>query len=264
MTTLDSKTYWESRLAASPGLEGVGYFGLGRYYNEWLYKVRRRVFRREVRRLGLHPKDVKVLDVGSGTGFYIDQWLEVGVSSVVGSDLTDVSVSRLRQVFSESKIILLDISAPLADPPSEQFDVISAFDVLFHITDDSGYEAAVSNIHSMLVPGGWFLLSDNFLCRVTQRAGHQVSRSLSEIASILQKAGFQIVRRRPMFVLMNYPVDTESRICKLLWAALTFPIYKSEILGYIIGAIVYPAECLLGHCFSEGPSTEIMICRKLP
>jgi len=263
MNAFDPTSYWQNRLAQNPGLQGVGYIGLGRRYNEWLYRMRRQIFLREVRLLPLNWRESEVLDVGSGTGFYVQLWREIGAVSITGSDLTDVAVSRLQLEFREDKFIWLDIGASVSHSLHQRFDAISAFDVLFHIVDDCRYAAAISNIHTMLKDGGWFIFSDNFL-RWTERADHQVSRSLGEVTSLLNQAGFQIVRRKPMFILMNYPIDTRHAIWRRLWGGLTYPVQRSECFGHALGAALYPLEVVLTGLLREGPSTELMICRKVP
>jgi SAM-dependent methyltransferase len=264
MNLFEPKTYWETRLANTIGMQGVGYSSLGQRYNEWLYKVRRNIFVRETELLPLNWMEANVLDVGSGTGFYVQLWQEIGVLSITGSDLTDVSVAHLRQKFPGKEFLRLDIGAPIANLGGRTFNAISALDVLFHIVDDERYEAAIANIHAMLRPGGWFIFSDNLLHSSADRTIHQVSRSLEDVTSILTQVGFRIMRRRPMFVLMNYPVDTRSRTLKLLWRAFTFPAVKSELLGGLLGATVYPFESALTRLLREGPSTELMVCQKLP
>lgn len=62
----------------------MGYRALGRPFNTCMYRVRREVFVREVSALELDPSSCRVLDVGSGTGFYVDLWQQMGVTSVVG------------------------------------------------------------------------------------------------------------------------------------------------------------------------------------
>jgi SAM-dependent methyltransferase len=61
-----------------------------------MYRVRREVFLREAAALGLDPHSARVLDVGSGTGFSIRRWLELGVGSITGCDLAESAVERLR------------------------------------------------------------------------------------------------------------------------------------------------------------------------
>ena len=72
----DARTYWERRLDRHPGREGVGHAGLGEGLNGWMYRVRRRVFLRELAPLMPTLPARSVLDVGSGTGFYLDRWRE--------------------------------------------------------------------------------------------------------------------------------------------------------------------------------------------
>jgi SAM-dependent methyltransferase len=193
--------------------------------------VRRNIFLREVKLLPLNRMEAHVLDVGSGTGFYVQLWQEIGVLSITGSDLTDISVAHLQKDFPGKQSLRLDIGASIANLAGRNFDAVSALDVLFHIVDDRRYEVAIANIHAVLKPGGWFIFSDNVLHSCTDRTIHQVSRSLVDVTSILTHVGFQIVRRRPMFVLMNYPVDTRNRTLKFLWRAFTFPVRKSELWG---------------------------------
>ena len=47
-TSFDPRAYWEERLGRRPGREGVGHAGLGEGLNGWMYRVRRRVFLREL------------------------------------------------------------------------------------------------------------------------------------------------------------------------------------------------------------------------
>jgi hypothetical protein len=70
MSALEPRAYWEERLRRHPGLEGVAHAGLGEGLNGWMYRVRRRVFLREVNALlGAERRGLRVLDVGSGNGF---------------------------------------------------------------------------------------------------------------------------------------------------------------------------------------------------
>src|ERR1043166_8271428 len=106
----------------------------------------------------------EVLDVGSGTGFYVDRWLRLG-ARVTGLDLTEIAVAELSRAFPAARFLRADIGASLDGVPLAPgwFDAVSAFDVLFHIVDDAQYARAFENIPSLLRPGGWFLGPENFL-----------------------------------------------------------------------------------------------------
>jgi SAM-dependent methyltransferase len=262
MCLFNPQQYWENRLGKSYGLHGVGYLGLGKNYNTWLYRVRRAVFLRSMRSLDRDYRNADVLDIGSGTGFYVDRWAELGVSKITGIDLTSVAVESLRRRYPSLRFCQLDISQNLGALGCEEFDYVSAFDVLFHIVDDAGYERAITNVTSALKPGGLFLWSDNFLHGNTQRGVHQVSRSLSDIEAILASRGLRVVQRRPMFYLMNAPCDTESRLHKKLWEWVARIVEKGELAGSALGVLLYPLELGLTAFAKEGPGTEMMICEK--
>lgn len=271
-TPFDNKQYWETRLREHYSLAGVGYLRLGRRYNEWMYRVRGEVFDRLVQATGNRQpatgwQGAKVLDVGAGTGFYVDRWLRMG-AEVTGLDLTEVAVRELSHCFPTANFVQADIGGPLGGGlvgrvlPPGSFDAVSAFDVLFHIVDDAAYARAFQNIAALLRPGGWFLWSDNFLRHPTERVAHQVSRSLEESTAAAQAAGFEVIERVPMFVLMNYPADTTSKLARWGWTAMVAPAALAEPIGWAVGALLYPLEKALVKRMKESPSTEVMVCRK--
>ena len=259
----DNRHYWESRLRQHYSLAGVGYLRLGRRFNEWMYRVRGEVFDRVVNGLGGEWAGAPVLDVGSGTGFYVDRWIRRR-AQVTGVDLTDVAVQELTRCFPAARFVRADIGQPLNQVSLKpgSFDAVSAFDVLFHIVDDAQYAGAFANIAALLRPGGWFLWSDNFLRHPTERVAHQVSRTLAQSTRCVESAGFEVVDRVPMFVLMNYPADTTSRLARLAWTAMVAPAALGEPIGWALGALLFPIERALVRRMRESPSTELMLCRK--
>ena len=260
----DNRRYWESRLREHYSLAGVGYLRLGRRFNEWMYRVRGEVFDRVVAGLGTGGwgPGKSVLDVGAGTGFYVDRWLRLG-AEVTGLDLTDVAVGELTRCFPAARFVQADIGGPLSDVPlvPGSFDAVSAFDVLFHIVDDAAYARAFHNIAALLKPRGWFLWSDNFLRHPTERVTHQVSRSLEESTRAVEAAGFEVISRVPMFVLMNYPADSTSKLARWAWTAMVAPATLGEPVGWALGAALYQLERALVRVKRESTSTELMVCR---
>jgi SAM-dependent methyltransferase len=259
MALFDPAQYWEARLSQRYDLRGVGFAGLGLAYNRWLYTVRERVFHRLVNSLRLDLSTLSILDLGSGTGFYIEQWNRLGAKSVTGVDITTVAVNNLRKRFPANAFVRADIAEGFH--AKETHDVISAFDVLFHIVDDERFRAAIENIYKALRPGGLFIFSDNFIHHGTIKLEHQVSRSLESIQCTVIESGFMIDGRIPMFAIMNSPVDSQNKVRHLLWRGLTRVIKLREGFGFAIGALLYPLEILLTKK-SESASTEIMVCRK--
>jgi SAM-dependent methyltransferase len=253
------RAYWERRLADSGGLGAVGWLGLGEPFNAWMYRVRRRLFLRRLRPL-VENRALDVLDVGSGTGFYVGLWKELGARTIVGSDITETAVERLRQRFPEHEFRRLDIGGE--EIPDERFDAISAMDMLFHITDDAAYERAFGNLARLLKPGGLLVFTENFVHGPERSGPHQVSRSLDQIVAVIARSGLRPVSRRPVFVLMNGPVDSDSRLLRQGWRVLGPLLYRWPRAGGPIGALMAAVEVPLASIMREGPSTEMMIGRK--
>ena len=267
MTDFDPRAFWERRHTNRYGPESVGYMGLGVPYNEWMYRVRGRVVRRVVRRVmrgaRIDLSSREVLDIGSGTGFYIDLWKRLGARSITGSDFAPFAVQALRRKFPGARFEELDITR--ADLPRDlgPFDVISAFDILYHIVDDDRYRRAIANIRSRLRPGGFFVLSENFLPRERETGLHQVSRTYAEIVAMLSESGFEVLRRAPVFFLMNRPLKSSSAVLGATWNMISRVTRMTDrpYLGDWLGAALYPLELASVRLRRTGPSTEMMICR---
>ena len=83
------KIYWESMLKENYGLHGTGFYDLGKHYNNWLYKIKHKVFFKVTKSLNLDFSTIDILDVGSGTGFFVEKWKQLGVGTVAGSGYKD-------------------------------------------------------------------------------------------------------------------------------------------------------------------------------
>jgi SAM-dependent methyltransferase len=256
----DPLAYWEDRLHRNFGPCAVGCLGLSEGYNRWLSRVRAAVVRRALRSVCSDWGGRQVLDVGSGTGYWIEQWRRLGVESVAGSDFASRSVVALRKRWGQSAIHRMDITAHDV-PVTRQFDAVSAIDVFFHIVDDDAYVRAWRNVARLVRTDGVFVFTENFLRNQSERQRHLVSRTLRDIERHVSDTGFQILARRPVFVLMNRPIDSVSPTLRSWWRILE-RVVSNERAGSVAGAGIYPIDLLLTSILRQGPSTELMICRK--
>lgn len=256
------RTYWEDRLAGSTGLEGVGYLGLGQDFNLWMYRLRRSVFTEVARRYIPDIPTSKVLDVGSGTGFYLDRWAELQATDVMGSDLTSVATERLRISYPGIPIQRMDISGTTL-PITGPFDVISCMDVLFHVVQEGGLEQAFINFKKLLRPGGYLVFSDNLPHNEALSSVHFKSRSFKDYMQLLDSSGFEVVIRKPMFHLLNSPSDSNSRLLHRWWSSVLRIGRGSHRVAGWIARVMYPLERQIVRMRVEGTSTEIVVCRAL-
>jgi SAM-dependent methyltransferase len=242
----------------------VGHRGFGLQYNKWLYRVRVGQFRARVGRL-LRGQDVatlRVLDIGSGSGVYVEQWLRLGARQLVGVDLTAAAVQHLGNSFPAAEFRQGDLGDPdfLAD--QTPFDVISAFDMLFHIVDDDRFAQAMANVSRLLAPNGVFIYTDLLVHGSEKRSPHHVTRTIDQHRSTLSDAGLTIVDRRPVFVFMEAPVDSTSRVHRKFWSRWKALAGRNEALGFTTGALAFPVELAAAALRREGPSIEMVVCRR--
>jgi len=139
----------------------------------------------------LRPEGVRVLDVGSGTGFYVDLWHTLNAGHVTGSDLTEVAVDQRRRRYSSDSFVQFDVGAAHPFRPGE-FGVVSMMDVLYHIVDDARFERAFLNAFDVLAPGGLLIFSENFVRHGAVRIPHQASRTIRDIENAVTTAGFEV------------------------------------------------------------------------
>ncbi len=255
--------YWEERLSAEFSLQGVGDIGLPLSYNRWLYRVRASAFRHMLRCLKGAPERGTVLDVGSGTGFYIDQWLSRKPASLTGSDITETVVRNLSAQFPAASFVRCDIGGDLpASLEPASFDAISAYDVLFHIVDSDAYARAIRNFADLLKPGGYLIFSDNLVNSDQSHDKHQISRRESDVRDLLASNGLKVEKVFPMFIFMNDPVRSRSRVMRALFSRIYRIAARGEGWGQVAGTMLYPIEVMALRLMSRGPSTEILICRR--
>lgn len=260
--TLDPQSYWQRRHSQTD-LGTVGFIGFGVPYNFWMYKVRSVVFNSIVAEQKLNLKQAKILDIGSGSGFYLKRWKALKATDITGSDFSQRALKKLRTTFRKVKLIHLDITSSIPKSRQEKYSLVSAFDILYHIVDDQKYAKAIANISSLLKNGGIFIFSENLLNKHCRRGLYQVSRSRRSILGLLKKNHLKVLTIKPIFYLMNTPIDSESPFLKIFWFLLSNSIIRFNFLGYLLGAILYPIELLLVKTAKDCPSTKIIVCQKM-
>ena len=111
----DNDQYWNQRLQREFSLAGVGHTGVGLAFNGWAYRVRRSVLRRALREQGIKIAGARILELGFGTGYYLDLWKKLGAGHITGFDITDIAVQAARERFSGAawRFEKADIGAPL-------------------------------------------------------------------------------------------------------------------------------------------------------
>jgi SAM-dependent methyltransferase len=261
----DTAAYWSARMAHREDPESAGWKGLGHAFNDWLYRRRAAVFNQVVHMYGLDRRAPSVLDLGPGNGFYVDLWARLNVRELTGIDIAPPAVARLRRRYPAYQFLSGDIGRPMALPP-HAFDVVTAFDVLFHLTEESAFDQALASIARALRPDGIVLITDLFPESYEIRLPHHVSRTAGRYREALAAVGLRIERRRPVFVLMHPWTEprtpTGRRAARLWWGMVERLAGHVPGAGAPLGAALYAADTLLAPFAGPGPSTQLWVLRR--
>ena len=197
---LDVRKYWEDRLVSNLNLKGTGHRAFSLNYNQILYKAQADCLTSILSKWKVNLTHKRILDVGSGTGFYVDFYQKRGAEQIYGVDISETSVKYLKEKYPGSTFSVEDISgASLAHLGS--FDLISAVSVLYHVIDNKLFEQAIQNLCSMCNSGGYLIISDAFTGRWLPSAQHAHLRKIEEYQPFLKN--FEVLEIIPIYYLLN-------------------------------------------------------------
>jgi SAM-dependent methyltransferase len=196
--TYRPQEFWDQRLSEQFDLRGTGETGLSLAYNRACYTLRREVLDRALRLARFDLSGRSVLDVGCGTGFFTAYYLARG-ARVTGIDIAPTSIERLRARHKEARFELLDVGERA---PEETYDLVNAFDVLYHITDDARWERALAGLAGTLAPGGLLLVTDTFADNA-HLAEHNRMRPLERYTRVFESRGLRVEALYPTHVWLN-------------------------------------------------------------
>jgi SAM-dependent methyltransferase len=277
MTTTASafqpREYWSERITGNGSLANVGHVALGDY-NRHAYPLRLEALSRAV--AGLVPAAGRVFDGGFGEGVYLNYWLRRGALHVSGLDFSPRAVLSAKDRHPGFDLRLGDLSSPDDLAGFGRFDVVTAIDVLYHVVDDLAWAAALGNLLSLVGQGGVLVASDKFPARgAWQPMAHVRRRSLAMWRSVLAGHGFEIIRRVPVFVLMDDPITCGShpwlgRLAWVQWKGLTKLIRLAAVAPWLhrgaataVAGIQLPVERLLLRLLAESPNLELVVARRV-
>jgi SAM-dependent methyltransferase len=117
----------------------------------WWYRARREVIDALIRRTA-PPADARILEIGCGTGHNLEMLSRFGTVDAI-------EVDGAARAIAEKRLGRPVLNAPLPalDGVAERaYDLVAAFDVIEHISDD---HAALASIARRLKPGGAFVMT---------------------------------------------------------------------------------------------------------
>jgi 2-polyprenyl-3-methyl-5-hydroxy-6-metoxy-1,4-benzoquinol methylase len=270
----DYRLYWRKLHAANQGaVSTVGYAPFGEGFNRACYVLRRQAV---ARLMGRHPGVLRarLLEAAVGVGAYAPVWRRIGVTGWTGLDIAEEAVAHCRRSFPEGRFLVQDLACDTWPESSAggEFDLVTAIDVLYHLTDDLAFATALRNLSSRVRKGGALIVSDVFVPRDRQIAAHVKRRSVAAYSRVLG-AGMTLVDREPVFSILADPVPAPSRrlrgiLMSTAWravarAVLSTPKAARDTVGAAAVLLAWPLDAMLRRLeFARQANLELALFRR--
>lgn len=218
----DAGAYWQERVGADADLAVVGHRAMGPAYNGEIYARRIDALEAMLARHVHKPlEQVRVLDIGCGSGFYTRFWQAGGVRDYVGVDISARTIEHLTGVYPDYQFVHADVTESLSGILSavEPFDVITIFDVLYHIVDDQRVESAIENIGALIAADGQLFIIDQLCKHDYQVSKHVKYRNSDSYLAMFGRRALTLTDRELLFHFLVPPI-TGIKIADLPLAAL--------------------------------------------
>lgn len=178
------------------------------------------------------------LEVGCGTGYVLSgvhsAYPEVNLSA---SEIDTEGLPFVRQRVGRAQIFQMDARRI---PFQDEFDVIGAFDVIEHITDD---EKVLDQIHQACKPGGGVIVTvpqHPWLWSPIDTLSHHKRRyTKKELVRKIKNAGFHVVETisfvsllLPLMVLSRWKMKSEKKLDPM--RELSLPEFLNRLLSWIM------------------------------
>jgi SAM-dependent methyltransferase len=179
----------------------------------WWFVGRRRLFAREIGRLGL-PVAAPVIDIGTGTGSGLRMLRDIGFTNVRGVDASEDAI-RFAEEKGLGPVERGSIYAmPVADASQR---LVVATDVIEHVDDDM---RALREVRRVLAPQGFALITVPAFMSLwglqDERAQHKRRYRLNALLRLLDEAGLAPVRSYYFNYLLFGPIWLARQIIRWL------------------------------------------------
>lgn len=241
----DAGAYWQERVGAGADLAVVGHRAMGPAYNGVIYARRIDALEAMLARHVARPLDqLRVLDIGCGSGFYTSFWRAHGVRDYVGVDISARTVEHLAALYPDYGFVHADVTEtlPAALQSSGSFDVVTIFDVLYHIVDNEKVTGAIANVNGLVADGGHVLIMDQLCKSDYQVSKHVKYRGRDSYLETFAGDGLVLADSELLFHYLVPPI-TSIRVVDFLFAA----VFK--VFGLIVG---------LSDCLAAWAATRLL------
>jgi SAM-dependent methyltransferase len=179
--------------------------------NSFWFRVRNKIVKYLFEKHARQKERIKFFEIGCGTGFVLTALSDLENVDLTGSEIYLEGLSFARKRLSSVELIQVDaVNMPFVN----SFDVIGAFDVIEHITED---EKVMQGVHRALKENGVFMITVPqypwMWSAQDEHASHKRRYTRKELSRKLRKHGF-VIDYLGSFVFTLFPLMVISRMIK--------------------------------------------------
>lgn len=267
----EQSKYWQKRVISNSDISVVGHHSFSIYYNSYIYRRRLNTLSSFISSLEVDPLEYNILDVGCGSGFYTDFWKSLNAKKYTGIDISDNAVNTLKSAFNNDNKFQFrnfDISEMnIINKINDRFDIITIFDVFYHITDDRKFNKAVDNISNLINPGGYIIVFDQLTTSDYSLLPHVKYRNRRDYFKKFNEYGLILVYRKTLFQFLVHPLFGIKPLDLIIagsYKCLGLATRNSKILSKAIGKALLELDRLLLRNGCQLPNNEMFCFRKKP
>jgi SAM-dependent methyltransferase len=269
----DYKQYWNDRLNNKFDIEGVGYIGLGREYNEYLYKARLYTLDKIIKKLFKKSKLTTVFEIGPGIGVFTNYFRQNGISNYYSIDISKKSVEVLSSKYDNFNFIQGDISEGENYPKNGKYDLVFGADVLLHLTDENKFKLALKNMKNVLNDNGYMIIYDAISKnKIENTSPHAKIRNIEYIRKVLSENNMEIEACIPIYFFSSNPFDIDISQTQSVEAINIFNLIqilinqnhcniKGENKKIVLEYLYYVDKLCLSN-YKYGLSEKLLIIKK--
>lgn len=269
----DYKQYWNDRLNNKFDIEGVGYIGLGREYNEYLYKARLYTLDKIIKKLFKKSKLTTVFEIGPGIGVFTNYFRQNGISNYYSIDISKKSVEVLSSKYDNFNFIQGDISENENYPKNGKYDLVFGADVLLHLTDENKFKLALKNMKNVLNDNGYMIIYDAISKnKIENTSPHAKIRNIEYIRKVLSENNMEIEACIPIYFFSSNPFDIDISQTQSVEAINIFNLIqilinqnhcniKGENKKIVLEYLYYVDKLCLSN-YKYGLSEKLLIIKK--
>lgn len=279
----DNSRYWQDTHIELAGTnKAVGWCNLSEEFNKLRLKSESETFLSVVdgihKSLCAHDRDLNILDIGSGLGYWpslIERTYESSRFNISCIDISDKALHLIKANHPKYTVIQKDLKSIRSDLLYEKFDLVMSCYCMSHLTRIHDLLNALRFAGNSVKKDGYLLLMDPVITEAyskynttdfTKYECNNMPRTIYMIDDIMDEMSLRRIGLHGcVSFCLNSNIEAKNRmgylICRSIWNSLFHKVYMSDKRTKILLKLIYAVDKSIKR-FNKCYSTKICIYKK--